>query len=95
MPLKAVFFDLDDTLVATSEIDRRVYAVVGELALRLAPGIVVGDLLADFKRYLQRAPHGPEHVVNITKWRAALWTRALQKQSNSGATLLGTTLQVM
>ena len=94
MPLKAVFFDLDDTLVPTSEIDMYAYAAVGELASSLAPGMDVKKLLDDFKEKCRVKPWDPEHVVNVTEWRASLWVQSLQLQAISNATSLGPMFQV-
>ena len=94
MSLKAVFFDLDDTLVATSEIDTRAYDAIGKLASRMAPSVNVDRLLSDFKKELQAAPNDPNFVVDVTAWRASFWTYSLQKQMVSQAASLGPKLQV-
>ena len=94
MPLKAVFFDLDDTLVPTSEIDMYAYAAVGDLASSLAPGVDVNKLLEDFKEKCKLKPWDPEHVVDVTEWRASLWVESLQLQAISNATSLGPMFQV-
>ncbi|MDA9080167.1 hypothetical protein N9M16_01905 [Candidatus Dependentiae bacterium] len=92
--MKAIFFDLDDTLVLTSEIDIGAHHIVGEVASILSPGIVVERLVADFKEEFQREPWDPEYIVEVNEWRARLWARALTRQSVSHAASLGIVLQV-
>ena len=95
--LKAVFFDLDDTLVATSEHDERAFSAAVDLAAsRSHEGVVVDRerLLADFKSTFKITPWDPEYQVDVTEWRARLWKQALKKQNVPDAAALGSALQV-
>lgn len=95
MGLKAVFFDLDDTLVPTSECDRHGLTAASALAgLRTESFIDEGKLIEDFKDFLKRTPWDLERKVNVNSWRAGLWEQALEKQHVYGAKLLSEELQV-
>ena len=93
MVLKAVFLDLDDTLVATSVHDVRAFAAVTALAAQRSAGVDQEKLLADFKAEFKRVPWDPDYKVEVTEWRASLWAQALEKQGVSDATALGADLQ--
>lgn len=95
MGLKAVFFDLDDTLVPTSECDKHGLSAASTLAgLRTEGSIDEVKLIEDFKRFLKRTPWDVERKVNISSWRAGLWEHALEKQNIPDAKLLSEELQV-
>lgn len=91
--LKAAFFDLDDTLVATSVHDVRAFAAVTALAAERSAGVDQAKLLADFKDEFRRVPWDPEYKVEVTEWRAGLWAGALEKQGVADAASLGKELQ--
>jgi FMN phosphatase YigB (HAD superfamily) len=93
MVLKAVFLDLDDTLVATSVHDMRAFAATTALAAKRSAGVDQGTLLADFKAAFTRVPWDPEYKVEVTSWRGGLWARALEKQGVAAAASLGDELQ--
>ena len=96
MVLKAVFLDLDDTLVATSVHDVRAFAAVTALAserTRSSGPVDQDKLLADFKAEFKRVPWDPDYKVEVTEWRAGLWAQALDKQNIPDAASLGAELQ--
>ena len=95
MVLKAVFFDLDDTLVPTGHIDRRAYAKAIKIAtMRSACALDENKFLADYTQWFKDAPWDPEHKVEVTEWRANLWCRALQAQKIPNSESLSAELQV-
>ncbi|KAK9815634.1 hypothetical protein WJX72_007201 [[Myrmecia] bisecta] len=79
-PLKAVFFDLDDTLVLTQDADLQAYAAVAELTHQLLPQVDVDRLIDDWRIEFVSSPWDPTHQVDVHIWRTALWCKALQKQ---------------
>jgi FMN phosphatase YigB (HAD superfamily) len=93
MVLKAVFLDLDDTLVATSVHDVRAFAAVTALAASRSPGVDQSQLLAEFKGEFKRVPWDPDYKVEVTAWRGGLWAQALEKQGVADAAALGDELQ--
>ena len=97
MALRAVFLDLDDTLVATSEHDVRAFSHAATVADERAGPLDRERLVADVRAGIKRAPWDPEYVVEVTEWRAALWASALENQGISagtgGALALGAELQ--
>ena len=89
MVFQAVFFDLGDTLVSTCHIDRRAYAKATKVAaLQSASVLVENKLLADYTQRFNDAPWDPEHKIEVTRWRANLWYRALQAQDVPNSELL-------
>ena len=81
MVLKAIFFDLDDTLVATSDCDARAYLEVAAVASgRLRSEINVNKLIEDFKKSLEHSPWCPDMSVDVDEWRGRLWSSALCEQ---------------
>ena len=93
--MKAVFFDLDDTLVATSDHDARAFTAAVALASSLSKDVVINEerLLADFLSEFRRVPWDPENEIEVSSWRARLWELALRKQKASNADSLGVSLQ--
>jgi len=94
--LKAVFFDLDDTLVLTSEHDKRAFRAVQERAAAEVAGLDVEALLAGFKRRFKKTPWDEEYKVEVTEWRAGLWAEALTEAAGTEqerAAAVGATLQ--
>ena len=95
MVLKAVFFDLDDTLVPTCHIDRRAYAKATKYAAtHSASALDESKLLADYTQWFNDAPWDSEHKIEVTRWRANLWCRALQAQKVPNSELLSAEIQV-
>jgi len=81
MGLKAVFFDMDDTLVLTTEADKQACGQVGELAKLLHPEVDQAVLIEDWHRRFVEAPWDPDMKVPVPEWRAAHWKDALQDQA--------------
>eukprot|EP00245_Coleochaete_scutata_P007190 TRINITY_DN22313_c0_g1_i1.p1 TRINITY_DN22313_c0_g1~~TRINITY_DN22313_c0_g1_i1.p1 ORF type:complete len:248 (-),score=42.41 TRINITY_DN22313_c0_g1_i1:163-906(-) len=80
MMVKAVIFDLDDTLVHTSGADEIALASVGRIAVQRSPDIDAGALLEAFVKLFKTIPWDPEGKVAVDDWRASLWGRALSEQ---------------
>merc|ERR1711964_727183 len=82
MALKAVFFDLDDTLASTSLHDERAYAAVCDEAERKCKKVKASDLVSDYKACLKKQPWDPGYPaaeeVRVTEHRARLWAAVLQ-----------------
>lgn len=78
--IKAVFFDLDDTLAITSGYDKIAWKAVGELAIERHEQVSAAQLIEDFRVLFDTKPWDTSHKINVTKWRAGLWLEALQKQ---------------
>lgn len=79
--LKAVFFDMDDTLVLTSACDELAFVEVGKLATTLCAGVSVEDLVSGFKRGMKATPWDVEYKIHVDEWRAGLWKAALVEQN--------------
>ena len=77
--LKAVFFDMDDTLVLTSACDELAFVEVGKLATTLCAGVSVEDLVSGFKRGMKATPWDVEYKIHVDEWRAGLWRAGLWK----------------
>ncbi len=80
MNIKAIFFDLDDTLAATSEHDAHAFLAVQDHLINHCHAHFEGTrrLIKDFKTALESFPWDPASKVSVSKWRARLWMRALQ-----------------
>jgi len=76
MVLRAIFFDMDDTLVATSEHDKSGFKACADLAAAKAPGLDRDSLLASYKKRLTAAPWDPEDKVPLAEWRSRHWSSA-------------------
>lgn len=61
--IKAIFFDLDDTLVLTGQADVQALRRVCELAGQLLPGLDTDRLLRDWRVLFQETPWDPEGQV--------------------------------
>merc|ERR1712129_414578 len=89
MGLKAIFFDLDDTLVLTSTHDERAYAAVRDEAARKCSKVKASDLISDFKKCLKQSPWDPGCPTNeeipVTEHRSRLWAAVLQMQPEAFA----------
>jgi len=78
--VKAVFFDMDDTLVLTSKCDELAFVEVGKLATELIPGVDVAALISGFRKGMKETPWDKEHKVHVDEWRAGLWHASLVAQ---------------
>ncbi|KAI7844832.1 hypothetical protein COHA_001486 [Chlorella ohadii] len=81
--LKAVFFDLDDTLVLTEDCDRAAFACVAQLAEELLPGCNGRRLVNEWRPLFYASPWCPEgkHFrfgEGVEPMVAALQQRGLQ-----------------
>jgi len=87
MTVKAVFFDLDDTLAATSEFDARAYAAVEDEAERACAKLITKTLVKDYKACLKQEPWNSgyplEEAVPVFEHRVGLWKSALQMQAEA------------
>ncbi len=96
--LKAVFFDLDDTLVPTSVYDVRAYADVKTSVLAWVgeekfQSLDVDKLIADFKEKFVKAPWDPEYKTDVFTWRSRVWEHALKLQNVENAEEVGVKCQ--
>jgi HAD superfamily hydrolase (TIGR01549 family) len=83
---RAVIFDLDDTLVPTSRIDR---AAILSAAVKALSGGDGTKPAARFAELLKAEPFPPESSgQDVPSWRSMLWERALQGSGASEAARL-------
>lgn len=80
MVVDTIFFDLDDTLVLTSDHDKPSFAAACALATERKPAIDDVAMLAAFKKRFSATPWDPDYKVEVTQWRANLWNEAMQEQ---------------
>lgn len=83
MVLRAVFFDLDDTLALTSKHDARAFDVVEQEISKTCANADAAKVIADFKVKLKKQPWDPgypDESVPVDKHRASLWAAALGMQ---------------
>lgn len=78
--VKAVFFDLDDTLVLTHAADEVAQQAVLVLAERQIPHINGAEMVKVFVMKFDVAPWDRTHQVDVLEWRARIWNEALQSQ---------------
>lgn len=86
---KAVLFDLDDTLVATTRIDRLAVDSAARLAASRAEGLVAEDVAKAFVVGLATTPFPPVTAPrpSVEEWRTALWAKALGVDEGGDASL--------
>ena len=87
----AVLFDLDDTLVPTSELDRAAIATAAELVAEPADS---AETAARFRALLRAEPFPPPSAadapaVALAGWRAWLWARAMAATDDAAAAARG------
>lgn len=78
--VKAVFFDLDDTLVLTHAADKVAQLAVLVLAERNVPHINGVEMVKVFVEKFDVSPWDRTHQVDVREWRARIWNEALQSQ---------------
>ncbi|KAG0608066.1 hypothetical protein M758_8G075200 [Ceratodon purpureus] len=78
--VKAVFFDLDDTLVLTHAADKVAQQAVLVLAERQVPHINGAEMVKVFAEKFDVSPWDRTHQVDVLEWRARIWNEALQSQ---------------
>ena len=87
----AVLFDLDDTLVPTSELDRAAIATAAELVAEPADS---AETAARFRALLRAEPFPPPAsgdapAIALADWRAWLWARAMAATDDAAAAARG------
>jgi len=79
---RGVLFDLDDTLVPTSAIDKRAIHVAATRALGAAGSAAAAAAAARFADLLKTEPFPPaDSEFDVSHWRSLLWTRALNVEA--------------
>eukprot|EP00238_Polyblepharides_amylifera_P004699 CAMPEP_0196584698 /NCGR_PEP_ID=MMETSP1081-20130531/48116_1 /TAXON_ID=36882 /ORGANISM="Pyramimonas amylifera, Strain CCMP720" /LENGTH=249 /DNA_ID=CAMNT_0041906001 /DNA_START=23 /DNA_END=769 /DNA_ORIENTATION=+ len=81
MKVKAVFFDLDDTLVLTSKHGERAWTEVGKLAKSKKPQLDEKALLEAYKKRFVATPWDITYKVEVTEWRSGMWSESLKEQN--------------
>ena len=61
--IKSVFFDMDDTLVLTSDCDELAFVQVSQLAKKRVSGVNTEELIAGFKAGMKEKPWDKEYKV--------------------------------
>ncbi|GLJ38338.1 hypothetical protein SUGI_0780880 [Cryptomeria japonica] len=80
--IKAVLFDLDDTLVLTHTADKAAHQAVMELLSRREHPFLDQQAIIDaFVKGFINQPWDPNHQIDVTEWRAQIWCRALEAQA--------------
>ncbi|KPA15328.1 N-acylneuraminate-9-phosphatase [Candidatus Magnetomorum sp. HK-1] len=79
--LKAIFFDLDNTLVDCSTADIRTYEILASIARDKVRGINSPALINHFQKQLINVPFDPEKQIPVHPWRTILWTKALKSEN--------------
>ncbi|KAF3777647.1 N-acylneuraminate-9-phosphatase [Nymphaea thermarum] len=80
MVVKAVLFDLDDTLVSTDATNQAACSRAVELLHSRYPTVRGQDVADSFWRAFIPQPWDPHNQIDVTEWRAQLWHKALQEQ---------------
>mmetsp|Transcript_15179 Transcript_15179/g.45770 ORF Transcript_15179/g.45770 Transcript_15179/m.45770 type:complete len:255 (+) Transcript_15179:230-994(+) len=90
--IKAVFFDLDDTLLQTTEADNMALQEVAAKLKETHPHVSWADLHKAWAAAFKQSPWDTNHEVPVEVWRGRLWAKALEQQGvvDGG---LGNTLQ--
>ncbi|MBF0453091.1 MAG: HAD-IA family hydrolase [Candidatus Magnetomorum sp.] len=78
--LKAIFFDLDNTLVDCRTADIRTYEILSILARKKQVNINTPQLIQCFQHLLIDVPFDPEGIIPVHPWRTGLWEKALHNQ---------------
>ena len=85
MKVKAVFFDMDDTLVLTSKHDVTAYTAVAAL-VQSSEGCGGADaklVVESFKKLFAVDPWDKSGKVEVYEWSGGLWAKALMEQGVS------------
>jgi len=80
-PIKAIFFDLDHTLVDCESADLRTYEIISKIARSTVFDIHTPALIHDFRQLLGKAPFDPQDKIDVLEWRTDLWKKALAIQN--------------
>ncbi|MCO5567107.1 hypothetical protein L7F22_020792 [Adiantum nelumboides] len=81
MEVKAVFFDMDDTLVPSHAADACALLAVARLLASHIPHIDHQAVIDAFLLLFFSQPWDPLHQIDVTEWRSQLWNRALLCQN--------------
>ncbi|KAI5056576.1 hypothetical protein GOP47_0028394 [Adiantum capillus-veneris] len=81
MEVKAVFFDMDDTLVPSHAADTCAFLAVARLLASRAPHVDHQAVIDKFLLLFFAQPWDPHHQIDVTEWRSQLWNRALLCQN--------------
>lgn len=79
--VKAIFFDLDHTLVDCETADLRTYEIIAQIARSTVFDMYTPALIHDFRQLLVAAPFDPQGIIDVHTWRTGLWKKALAIQN--------------
>jgi len=79
--IKAIFFDLDHTLVDCESADLQTYEIVSKIARSTVFKIHTPSLIHDFRKLFNEIPFDPEGIIDVHVWRVGLWKKALAIQN--------------
>jgi N-acylneuraminate-9-phosphatase len=79
--IKAIFFDLDHTLVDCESADWRTYEILSKLARSSVFDIKTPALIHAFRKLLIETPFDPQGIIDVHVWRTGLWKKALAIQN--------------
>jgi len=80
LSIKAIFFDLDNTLVDCATADTRTYEIIAFLSHQNNSRINTPQLIKDFKELFTNIPFDPNGQIPFYPWRTILWQKALAAQ---------------
>jgi N-acylneuraminate-9-phosphatase len=80
LTIKAIFFDLDHTLIDCESADLKTYEIVSQIARSTAVTIHTPALIHEFRKLLGDIPFDPEGIIDVHTWRTGLWQKALAIQ---------------
>ena len=78
--IKAIFFDLDHTLVDCDSADLKTYEIVSKIARSTVANIHTPALIHEFRKLLGKVPFDPQGIIDVHAWRTDLWKKALAFQ---------------
>ena len=78
--LKAIFFDLDNTLCDCRKADEITYGLTMEFASKKCPEIDSLKLKNLYMKYIDEKPFDPKGIIPVFEWRTNLWNDSLIKQ---------------
>jgi len=79
--IKAIFFDLDHTLVDCESADLKTYEIVSKIARSTVAHIHTPALIHEFRKLLGDVPFDPQGIIDVHAWRTGLWKKALAFQN--------------
>jgi len=78
--IKAIFFDLDNTLCNCTLADQKTYELIVPIVHKHYPAIHTTQLVSDYQLLIHQEPFAPNNQPPVREWRIQLWDKALQKQ---------------